>query len=126
MGSLPGLMQADFVQERSVWRRAHSDTKLLHRNALELSIPGLWYSCGTAWLIAIFCKIAASQPCTLQAVETAFKNETVGLVTREEFMEKRATISNRLLEEKKRHRAEEEEAEMKVGRRRRRSGGNKV
>ncbi|KAK2080377.1 hypothetical protein QBZ16_000230 [Prototheca wickerhamii] len=47
------------------------------------------------------------------AVETAFKNETVGLVTREEFMEKRATISNRLLEEKKRHRAEEEEAEMK-------------
>lgn len=77
-------------------------------------------------MIAIFFKPWVSQPCTLQAVETAFKNETVGLVTREEFMEKRATISNRLLEEKKRHRAEEEEAEMKVGSRRRPSGGYKV
>lgn len=116
-------MQAGYVQGRSELRRAYCDTKLLHRNASKLSVSSPWYVCGIAWLVVNFSKLGAPQPCTLQAVETAFKNETVGLVTREEFMEKRATISNRLLEEKKRHRAEEEEAEMKVGRRRRRSGG---
>lgn len=50
----------------------------------------------------------------LQTLETAFKNETIGLVTRKEFIEKRATISDRLLEEKKRQRAAEEEAELRV------------
>ncbi|KAL6775844.1 XAP5 [Auxenochlorella protothecoides x Auxenochlorella symbiontica] len=48
---------------------------------------------------------------TTETLETAFKNETVGLFTRQEFVEKRATIGDRLQEEKKRQRAAEEEAE---------------
>ncbi|KAL4852670.1 Protein XAP5 CIRCADIAN TIMEKEEPER [Chlorella vulgaris] len=45
-----------------------------------------------------------------EAIEHAFKNETVGLVTREQFVEKRLTIEERLKEEekKRRHEAEEE------------------
>lgn len=49
-----------------------------------------------------------------QTLETAFKNETVGLFTRQEFVEKRATIGDRLQEEKKRQRAADEEAEWQV------------
>jgi protein FAM50 len=48
---------------------------------------------------------------TSEAVEHAFKSETVGLVTRDEFVEKRQTIEERLKTEAKRKRdAEEEEA----------------
>lgn len=51
---------------------------------------------------------------TAQAIEHAFKNETVGLVTREQFVEKRLTIEDRLKEEDKRQRHEAEEEEARV------------
>lgn len=47
---------------------------------------------------------------TSEAVEHAFKSETVGLVTRDEFVEKRQTIEERLKTEAKRKRDAEEEA----------------
>ena len=50
-----------------------------------------------------------------QAIEHAFKNETVGLVTREQFVEKRTTIEERLKEEEKRQRHEAEEEALRVG-----------
>lgn len=51
-----------------------------------------------------------------QAIEAAFKNETVGLVTREQFVEKRQTIEERLKEEEKRRRHEAEEEALRVRR----------
>jgi protein FAM50 len=45
-----------------------------------------------------------------EAYEAAFKNETVGLVTREEFLEKRNTIQDRLAEDELRERMEAEAA----------------
>lgn len=47
---------------------------------------------------------------TTEALEHAFKTETVGLVTREEFVEKRQTIAERLDAEAKRQRDAAEEA----------------
>ena len=47
---------------------------------------------------------------TSEVVEHAFKSETVGLVTRDEFVEKRQTIEERLKAEAKRKREAEEEA----------------
>jgi hypothetical protein len=49
-----------------------------------------------------------------QVIEHAFKNETVGLVTREQFVEKRLTIEERLKEEEKRRRHEAEEEALWV------------
>lgn len=49
-----------------------------------------------------------------QAIEAAFKNETIGLVTREQFVEKRQTIEERLKEEEKRRRHEAEEEALRV------------
>ena len=45
-----------------------------------------------------------------QAIETVFKNETIGLVTREEFVNKRATVQERFEEEvlKRKRQAEED------------------
>ena len=40
----------------------------------------------------------------LQVLEAAFKNETVGLATREEFLNKKATLKDRQIEEAKRKR----------------------
>ncbi|PSC73288.1 XAP5 CIRCADIAN TIMEKEEPER [Micractinium conductrix] len=48
-----------------------------------------------------------------EAIEHAFKNETVGLVTREQFVEKRTTIEERLKEEQKRARHEAEEEALR-------------
>lgn len=45
-----------------------------------------------------------------EVLEAAFKNETVGLVTRQEFLEKRATIQDRLAEDELRERLEAETA----------------
>lgn len=45
-----------------------------------------------------------------EAYEAAFKNETVGLVTRQEFLEKRNTIQERLAEDELRDRLEAEAA----------------
>lgn len=52
----------------------------------------------------------------LQALENAFKAETVGLVTREEFMEKRRTLAERLEHEaaEKKRAAEEAERQARV------------
>ena len=50
-----------------------------------------------------------------QAIEHAFKNETVGLVTREQFVEKRLTIEDRLKAEEKRQRDVAEEEAFRVG-----------
>lgn len=43
-----------------------------------------------------------------QVLEAAFKNETVGLVTREEFLNKRNTIKDRLQEEEEKRKREAE------------------
>ena len=43
-----------------------------------------------------------------QVLDNAFKNETVGLVTREEFLTKRQTLKNRLEEEVLRKKREAE------------------
>ncbi|PRW18417.1 XAP5 CIRCADIAN TIMEKEEPER [Chlorella sorokiniana] len=48
-----------------------------------------------------------------EAIEAAFKNETIGLVTREQFVEKRQTIEERLKEEEKRRRHEAEEEALR-------------
>lgn len=53
-------------------------------------------------------------PFHMQTLEAAFKNETIGLVTREQFVKKRDTIGDRLQEEKKRAREAEEEAAAQV------------
>lgn len=45
-----------------------------------------------------------------EQLEAAFKSETVGLVTRQEFLEKRATIQDRLAEDELRERIEAEAA----------------
>lgn len=51
-------------------------------------------------------------PClALQALENAFKNETVGLVTRQEFVEKRQTLADRLAADEELKRAANEESE---------------
>ncbi|GMH33809.1 hypothetical protein BSKO_01643 [Bryopsis sp. KO-2023] len=44
-----------------------------------------------------------------QALETAFKNETIGLVTREEFIQKRTTLEERIEEAALRRKREEED-----------------
>lgn len=44
-----------------------------------------------------------------EALEMAFKSQTVGLVTREEFQEKRKNIAESLIEERKRFRESAEE-----------------
>jgi protein FAM50 len=47
-----------------------------------------------------------------EAYEAAFKNETVGLVTRKEFIEKRNTIQERLADDELRERLEAEAAAL--------------
>ncbi|CAI5488624.1 unnamed protein product [Closterium sp. Naga37s-1] len=60
---------------------------------------------------------------TSETLETAFKKQTVGLVTREQFVEKRATLRSKMEEEereaKQRHADDEEEKQMEKRRRRR-------
>ena len=58
---------------------------------------------------------APLRPPSAQAIEHAFKNETIGLVTREQFVEKRLTIEDRLKAEQKRLRHEAEEEALRVG-----------
>eukprot|EP00887_Chlorella_sp_A99_P001552 scaffold8.g1552.t1 len=50
---------------------------------------------------------------TSEAVENAFKAETIGLVTRQEFVEKRATIADRLEEERKKKRLQAEDEALR-------------
>lgn len=50
----------------------------------------------------------------MQAIENAFKNETIGLVTREEFLAKRNTMEERFKEEEKKRRREVDDAVSKV------------
>ena len=47
--------------------------------------------------------------CRLQVLEAAFKNETIGLVTREEFLNKRNTLEKRLEEEAARKKRDAEQ-----------------
>lgn len=54
-----------------------------------------------------------------EAYEAAFKTETVGLVTRKEFIEKRATIQERLEEDELRERLQAEAAAAEEKQRRR-------
>ncbi|CAI7781991.1 unnamed protein product [Closterium sp. NIES-53] len=60
---------------------------------------------------------------TSETLETAFKKQTVGLVTREQFVEKRATLRSKMEEEereaKQRQADDEEEKQMEKRRRRR-------
>eukprot|EP00877_Chromochloris_zofingiensis_P006192 jgi/Chrzof1/1826/Cz10g22180.t1 len=55
-----------------------------------------------------------------EAYEAAFKNETVGLVTREEFMRKQATIQERIEDEKLKQRQEAEAAAIAAKEKRKR------
>lgn len=57
---------------------------------------------------------------TTEAIEHAFKNETVGLVTKKEFMQKRATLQDRLEEEMRLKLQAEEEASAKEKEKRKR------
>mmetsp|Transcript_4399 Transcript_4399/g.12345 ORF Transcript_4399/g.12345 Transcript_4399/m.12345 type:complete len:327 (+) Transcript_4399:152-1132(+) len=50
---------------------------------------------------------------TSEVLDTVFKNETVGLQTRDQFVEKRMTLKERYEEEAKRKREEEEEKKRK-------------
>jgi hypothetical protein len=52
-------------------------------------------------------------PCVSQMLEHAFKAETVGLVTRDQFMEKRLTLADRIEDEARRKRAAAEEDEWR-------------
>lgn len=54
-----------------------------------------------------------------EVLETAFKNETIGLVTREEFIQKRTTLQERVEEELQRKKREAEEAAISEKERRR-------
>lgn len=63
---------------------------------------------------------------TTEAIEHAFKNETIGLVTKAEFMQKRATLQDRLEEEMRQKQQMELEAANREKERRKRdkmSGG---
>ncbi|XVF45474.1 hypothetical protein PTKIN_Ptkin02bG0209300 [Pterospermum kingtungense] len=59
---------------------------------------------------------------TSEILETAFKKETVGLVTREQYVEKRVNIRNKIEEEEKEklHRLQQEEEELQLQKRRKR------
>lgn len=57
---------------------------------------------------------------TEEALEHAFKNETVGLVTKAEFIQKRTTLQERLEEEQRRKEAEDEDALAKEREKRKR------
>lgn len=52
-----------------------------------------------------------------EALENAFKNETVGLVTKAEFMSRRSTLAERLGEETRRAKREAEDSASLVRRR---------
>ena len=43
----------------------------------------------------------------MQVLEAAFKNETIGLATREEFLNKKNTLKDRQIEDAKRKREQE-------------------
>ncbi|KAA0045695.1 protein XAP5 CIRCADIAN TIMEKEEPER [Cucumis melo var. makuwa] len=59
---------------------------------------------------------------TSEILETAFKKETVGLVTREEYVEKRVNIRNKIEEEEKEklQKLQQEEEELQLQKRRKR------
>eukprot|EP00268_Persea_americana_P034845 TRINITY_DN34437_c0_g1_i3.p1 TRINITY_DN34437_c0_g1~~TRINITY_DN34437_c0_g1_i3.p1 ORF type:complete len:218 (-),score=55.49 TRINITY_DN34437_c0_g1_i3:1336-1989(-) len=65
---------------------------------------------------------------TSEILETAFKKETVGLVTREQYVEKRVNIRNKIEEEEKEKlqklQQEEEELELQKRKKRRVGKGN--
>ncbi|XP_020241339.1 protein XAP5 CIRCADIAN TIMEKEEPER isoform X2 [Asparagus officinalis] len=65
---------------------------------------------------------------TSEILETAFKKETVGLVTREQYVEKRVNIRNKIEEEEKekleKQQREEEELELQKRKKRRRVKGD--
>ncbi|MQM08124.1 hypothetical protein Taro_040975 [Colocasia esculenta] len=67
---------------------------------------------------------------TSEILETAFKKETVGLVTREEYVEKRVNIRNKIEEEEKeklqKQQQEEEELEMQKRKKRRIKGNSRL
>ena len=48
-------------------------------------------------------------------MEAAFKNETIGLATREEFLSKKATLPDRLKEEEERKKREAERQAAGLG-----------
>ncbi|GAB4838476.1 hypothetical protein Ancab_028020 [Ancistrocladus abbreviatus] len=53
---------------------------------------------------------------TSEILETAFKKETIGLVTREQYVEKRVNIRNKIEEEEKEklQKLQQEEAELQL------------
>lgn len=67
---------------------------------------------------------------TSEILETAFKKETVGLITREQYVEKRVTIQNKIEEEEKEKlqklRQEEEELELQKRKKRRVKGNSRL
>ncbi|KAB5541537.1 hypothetical protein DKX38_014511 [Salix brachista] len=67
---------------------------------------------------------------TSEILETAFKKETVGLVTREQYVEKRVNIQTKFEEEEKEKleklRKEEEELQLQKRKKRKTKGGSKL
>lgn len=61
-----------------------------------------------------------------QVLEHAFKNETIGLVTREEFIQKRTTLQERLEEQESRLKQEEEAALLAEKEKRRKAKAGKA
>lgn len=59
---------------------------------------------------------------TSEILETAFKKETVGLVTREQYVEKRVNIRSKIEEEEKEklHKLQQEEEELEMQKRKKR------
>lgn len=75
----------------------------------------------TAWTVFFPLPLPPAPPChpsfsPAQMLEHAFKAETVGLVTRDEFVQKRETLQERMEVEAKKARLAREEAEAQVRR----------
>ena len=114
-------------EEREKQRKEFEERKKLG----ETNVDGAGlrqFGAGRAEVPLTFCKSERSTRCfccigaprtshgmprlLVQVLEAAFKSETVGLVTREEFLNKRNTLKDRLEEEKEREkrRAQQEAA----------------
>jgi hypothetical protein len=93
----------------------------------------VWLSC-SGWMAILRCDLLAARACghcsvapvaewrsgaaaQAEALENAFKNETVGLVTKAEFMSRRSTLAERLGEETRRAKREVEDSASLVRRR---------
>ncbi|XP_057970044.1 protein XAP5 CIRCADIAN TIMEKEEPER isoform X2 [Malania oleifera] len=108
----------DAVRIRRLEKQREAERKkiqeLKHKSASEKGQPGLL-------------QFGSS---TSEILETAFKKETVGLVTREQYVEKRVNIRNKIEEEEKEKlqklQQEEEELQLQKRKKRRMKGSSRL